>query len=58
MTLTKTPPEIHNNKAVSSIKILMVDDLPENLYALNVILKNENFQCIKASSGKQALEIL
>ena len=40
------------------VKILMVDDLPENLYALNVILQNENYQCVKANSGKEALKIL
>jgi PAS domain S-box-containing protein len=36
----------------------MVDDLPENLFALNVILKDGNYDCVKASSGKEALEIL
>ncbi len=40
------------------VKILMVDDLPENLYALKIIFKNENYECVRASSGTEALEIL
>jgi PAS domain S-box-containing protein len=40
------------------IKILMVDDLPENLFALKVIFKNENYECVRANSGTEALEIL
>jgi PAS domain S-box-containing protein len=58
MNLTTTKPGKTDEMMSPLIKILMVDDLPENLYALNVILKNENFNCIKASSGKEALEIL
>jgi PAS domain S-box-containing protein len=42
----------------SPVKILMVDDLPENLYSLKVILKNQNYECIKAGSGEEALKIL
>jgi PAS domain S-box-containing protein len=40
------------------VKILMVDDRAENLFSLEVILSNENYVCVKASSGKEALEIL
>ena len=39
-------------------KILMVDDRAENLFSLEVILSNENYLCVKAQSGKEALEIL
>lgn len=42
----------------SRVKILTVDDLPENLYALNVILRDENYELVKANSGKEALTIL
>jgi PAS domain S-box-containing protein len=42
----------------NSIKILLVDDLPENLFALEVILANNNYSCIKANSGNEALKIL
>jgi len=45
-------------KANSLIKILLVDDLPENLFALEVILSNKNYLCIKANSGNEALKIL
>ena len=40
------------------VKILMVDDRPENLFALEVILSNENYVCVKAGSGAEALNIL
>jgi two-component system, sensor histidine kinase len=40
------------------VKILMVDDIPENLFALEVILSDENYLCVRASSGGEALEIL
>ncbi len=40
------------------VKILMVDDRAENLFALEVILSNENYLCVKASSGMEALKIL
>ncbi len=41
-----------------AIKILLVDDRPENLLALEVILSSGNYSCIKANSGKEALKIL
>jgi PAS domain S-box-containing protein len=40
------------------VKILMVDDRKENLQALEVILSNEEYVCVKANSGKEALKIL
>src|SRR5664279_4399284 len=40
------------------VKILMVDDLAENLFALDVILSSENYLCVKAGSGTEALKIL
>lgn len=39
-------------------KILLVDDRAENLFALEVILSNENYLCVKANSGREALKIL
>jgi len=45
-------------KEKSLVKILMVDDRPENLFALEVILSNENYVCVKAGSGAEALRIL
>jgi signal transduction histidine kinase len=45
-------------KAKSAIKILLVDDRSENLFALEVILTNGNYICVKASSGGEAINIL
>ena len=45
-------------KANSPVKILLVDDLPENLFALELILSNKNYKCVKANSGNEALKIL
>ncbi|MFV5701279.1 response regulator [Flavobacterium sp. XS2P12] len=45
-------------KINSPVKVLLVDDLPENLFALEVILSNENYLCVKANSGNEALKIL
>jgi signal transduction histidine kinase len=45
-------------KTNSPVKILMVDDRAENLFALDIILTNENYVCEKASSGAEALKVL
>lgn len=45
-------------KTSNQVKILLVDDRPENLFALEVILSNENYLCVKAGSGREALKIL
>jgi len=45
-------------KINNSVKILLVDDLPENLFALELILCNDNYKCVKAHSGNEALKIL
>jgi response regulator RpfG family c-di-GMP phosphodiesterase len=39
-------------------KILIVDDKPENLIALEAVLEDENRELIKAYSGNEALKIL
>jgi len=45
-------------KANSPVKILLVDDLPENLFALELILTDKNYFFVKANSGNEALKIL
>ncbi len=40
------------------INILLVDDREEDLLALKLILKNENYNFITATSGREALRIL
>lgn len=42
----------------SRIKILIVDDRPDNLLSIETILENENYELVKALSGKAALKIL
>ena len=39
-------------------KLLLVDDIPENLFALESILEDEEREFIKASSGEEALKLL
>lgn len=40
------------------IKILIVDDREDNLLSIETILENEDYEIVKASSGKAALKIL
>lgn len=42
----------------SQFKVLLVDDRDENLFALETILKDENYYLVKAHSGKEALAFL
>jgi len=37
-------------------KILIVDDTPENVYLLDIILREEGFDTVSATNGKEALE--
>jgi putative nucleotidyltransferase with HDIG domain len=39
-------------------KILIVDDNPQNLYFLEIMLLSNNFEVWKASNGKEALELV
>ncbi|MDZ4712039.1 MAG: response regulator, partial [bacterium] len=45
-------------KEDSPAKILLVDDLPENLFALELMLSNKYYLFMKANSGNEALKIL
>jgi signal transduction histidine kinase len=49
-----------NNEVEDSveIKILLVDDREDNLFALEQVLLNDGYQIIKANSGMEALKIL
>lgn len=40
------------------VSILLVDDQPTNLFALEVALRNPEYELIKAESGEEALHIL
>ena len=39
-------------------KLLLVDDRPENLLALEGLLRRDDAEILKAESGKRALELL
>lgn len=41
-----------------SVKVLLVDDLPENLLALEALLRREGVEFLTARSGTDALELL
>ncbi|WP_047982324.1 EAL domain-containing protein [Ornithinibacillus contaminans] len=43
---------------VDKINILLVDDRPENLLALEAIIEQDDYHLIKASSGEEALKFL
>src|SRR4030095_1827237 len=45
-----------NNKA--EIKILVVDDREDNLFAIETILEKDDYTIVKANSGRAALKIL
>jgi signal transduction histidine kinase len=44
--------------APQPVKFLLVDDLDENLLALEALLRRDGLECLKARSGDEALELL
>lgn len=44
--------------ATQPTRLLLVDDLSENLLALEAILRRDGLECVKARSGEEALELL
>ncbi|HKU38216.1 MAG TPA: hybrid sensor histidine kinase/response regulator [Polyangiales bacterium] len=47
-----------NESANSLVKCLIVDDLEENLLALEALLRGDDVMLLKAHSGREALELL
>ena len=43
---------------LAPVNFLLVDDLEENLVALEALLKRDGLVCLKARSGEEALELL
>ncbi len=53
-----TDPPTLEPRVSTPIKCLLVDDLPENLLALAVLLRRPDLELLQARSGPEALEIL
>ncbi len=45
-------------QTLDTATILLVDDLAENLFALEALLQADGVRCLKARSGEEALELL
>src|SRR6187549_1523002 len=48
----------HDHSRKPDIKILVVDDREDNLFAIETILEKDNYTVVKANSGRAALKIL
>ncbi|MEO7924807.1 MAG: response regulator [Chitinophagaceae bacterium] len=48
----------HTTEEKSDIKILVIDDRPDNLFSIEAILEKDNYTIVKANSGRAALKIL
>jgi signal transduction histidine kinase len=48
----------HQLSRKSDIKILVVDDRDDNLFSIEAILEKDNYNIVKANSGRGALKIL
>lgn len=49
---------MHDTKASNSCRILVVDDLPDNLFLLQTLLEGEGYEVETADSGSAALTAL
>ncbi|CAN5170093.1 response regulator [soil metagenome] len=54
----KAHKDINEQKSKSDIKILVVDDREDNLFSIETILERDNYNIVKAISGRAALKIL
>jgi len=51
--------ELHNsNEALRGRKVLVVDDDARNIFALSIVLENQEMEVISATNGRQAIEII
>jgi CheY-like chemotaxis protein len=56
-TLPATPVRARKMAAVNPASILLVDDRPENLLALEAILERPEYRLVRATSGEEALRM-
>lgn len=56
--LTSSERPAPHAEITKDIRVLLVDDDPDNLMLLKTIMRNEGFQAVTADSGYRALEIL
>lgn len=50
--------ELNKTEDKPEIRILVVDDRPDNLFSIEAILERDNYTIVKANSGKAALKVL
>jgi len=53
--MSETPENLNTDDDIPNPKVLIVDDTPENLVALEVVLEDSNCEVVCASSGNEAL---
>ena len=58
MIFAPPAPQAASHRTGACVKCLIVDDVPENLVALQALLKDEDVEILMAGSGAQALELL